>query len=305
MDAERLKPLLEAALLAAPAPMTPAQLAELFDEPVRPGLDQIGQALLALAADCEERGIELAEVGSGFRFQVKAEVFPQIAGLWTERQTRYSRALLETLALIAYRQPITRGEIEQIRGVAVATSILRTLEEREWVRVVGHRDVPGRPALYGTSRAFLDYFQLRSLDELPPLSALRDLDAIEPELGFDAPRPAAARADGAAAPTAADDADDDHDADPGVDSDPDPDSDADPGVDSRVDDELDVEVEVDVAAGTDADAGIDVDPAVDAVVDVDPLADPAAGAPDDAGDGRADPIPADAHTDDAGPSGRS
>lgn len=303
MDAERLKPLLEAALLAAPAPMTPAQLAELFDEPVRPGLDQIGQALLALAADCEERGIELAEVGSGFRFQVKAEVFPQIAGLWTERQTRYSRALLETLALIAYRQPITRGEIEQIRGVAVATSILRTLEEREWVRVVGHRDVPGRPALYGTSRAFLDYFQLRSLDELPPLSALRDLDAIEPELGFDAPRPAAAMANGAAAPTAADDADDDHDADPGVD--PDPDADVDAGVDSRADDGLEVEVGVDVDTGADADAGIDVDPAVDAVVDVDPLADPAAGAPDDAGDGRADPIPADAHTDDAGPSGRS
>lgn len=226
MDAERLKPLLEAALLAAPAPMTPVQLAELFEEPARPGLDQIGQALLALAADCAGRGIELAEVGTGFRFQVKAEVFPHIAGLWTERQTRYSRALLETLALIAYRQPITRGEIEQIRGVAVATSILRTLEEREWVRVVGHRDVSGRPALYGTSRAFLDYFQLRSLDELPPLSALRDLDAIEPELGFDLPGPAPAGPDAAAdAPAPADDAglDDDPDAGAGPDADADAD----------------------------------------------------------------------------------
>jgi segregation and condensation protein B len=192
MEPERLKPLLEAALLASTQPMTAAQLAELFDEPVRPAPDQIAGALTALQVDCAERGVELIEVGSGFRYQVKAEVFPHIAGLWTERQSRYSRALLETLSLVAYRQPITRGEIEQIRGVAVATSILRTLEEREWVRIVGHRDVPGKPALYGTTKAFLDYFQLRSLDELPPLSALRDLDTLEPELNFEVPPPAPA-----------------------------------------------------------------------------------------------------------------
>lgn len=185
MESERLKPILEAALLASPHPMTPAQLADLFDEFERPTLDAIGHGLHALAQDCDGRGVELVEVGSGFRYQVRAEIFPHISALWTERQSRYSRALLETISLVAYRQPITRGEIEQIRGVAVATSILRTLEEREWVRVVGHRDVPGKPALYGTTRAFLDYFQLKSLDELPPLSALRDLDAIEPQLGFD------------------------------------------------------------------------------------------------------------------------
>lgn len=198
MESERLKPILEAALLASPQPLTPLQLAELFDEVARPSADQIGQALQTLAEDCEPRGVELVQVGSGFRYQIKAEVFPQISALWTERQTRYSRALLETLSLIAYRQPITRGEIEQIRGVAVATSILRTLEEREWVRVVGHRDVPGKPALYGTSKAFLDYFSLKSLDELPPLSALRDLDNLEPELALEVAAPGAAAASQAA-----------------------------------------------------------------------------------------------------------
>lgn len=192
MDSERLKPILEAALLASPQPLTPVQLAELFDEAARPPADAIGNALEALAADCAERGVELVQVGSGFRYQIKTEVFPHITALWTERQSRYSRALLETLSLIAYRQPITRGEIEQIRGVAVATSILRTLEEREWVRVVGHRDVPGRPALYGTTKAFLDYFALSSLDELPPLSALSDLDNLEPELALEISAPATA-----------------------------------------------------------------------------------------------------------------
>ncbi|MBX3725667.1 MAG: SMC-Scp complex subunit ScpB [Xanthomonadales bacterium] len=271
MDAERLKPLLEAALLAAPAPMTPVQLAELFDESVRPTLDQVGKALLALADDCAGRGIELAEVGSGFRFQVKAEVFPQIAALWTERQTRYSRALLETLALIAYRQPITRGEIEQIRGVAVATSILRTLEEREWVRVVGHRDVPGRPALYGTSRAFLDYFQLRSLDELPPLSALRDLDTIEPELGFDLPvSPSPESGAGSGADQGPDDGFRDDttndasaagaDARPDTDTDTDADADANAEADPEAEDGADAEPLPETDDGADAD-GDDADPA--------------------------------------------
>lgn len=220
MDPERLKPILEAALLAAPQPLTPALLADLFEEGERPPLDLVGQVLHALADDCQGRGVELVEVGSGFRYQVKAEVFPHISALWTERQSRYSRALLETLSLIAYRQPITRGEIEQIRGVAVATSILRTLEEREWVRVVGHRDVPGKPALYGTTRAFLDYFQLHSLDQLPPLSALRDLESLEPELSFDVPAPAAQPADAGV------ETDADAKADADNDSDPDPDADA-------------------------------------------------------------------------------
>lgn len=191
MDSEQLKPILEAALLASPKPMTPVQLAELFDLVERPSLDAIAQTLAELARDSDDRGVELVEVASGFRYQIRADVLPHLGALWTERQTRYSRALLETMALIAYRQPITRGEIEQIRGVGVATSILRTIEEREWVRVVGHRDVPGRPALYGTTKAFLDYFQLKSLDELPPLSALSDLENLEPELLFavDGPHP--------------------------------------------------------------------------------------------------------------------
>lgn len=184
MDTATLKPILEAALLAAGQPLTIAQLGELFDEGARPGHTELAQALESLAADCAGRGVELVEVASGFRYQVRSEVHAHVARLWTERQAKYSRALLETLSLIAYRQPITRGEIEAVRGVAVSTQIIKTLEEREWIRVIGHRDVPGRPALYGTTRAFLDYFNLKSLDELPMLAEIRDLDAIEPELDF-------------------------------------------------------------------------------------------------------------------------
>ena len=189
-----LKPIIEAALLAAGQPLTIAQLSELFDEGQRPSHTQLAQVLETLAADCAERGVELVEVASGFRYQVKHQVHGHVARLWTERQSRYSRALLETLALIAYRQPITRGEIEAVRGVAVSTQIIKTLEEREWIRVIGHRDVPGRPALYGTTRSFLDYFNLKSLDQLPTLAEIRDLDAMEPELLFperDASKPAA------------------------------------------------------------------------------------------------------------------
>ncbi len=131
--------------------------------------------------------MELKEVASGFRYQVRQDVNPWVARLWSERQTRYSRALLETLSLIAYRQPITRGEIEQIRGVAVSSNIVKTLEEREWIRVVGYRDVPGKPELFGTTRSFLDYFNLKSLDELPPLAEIRDLSDFDPQLGL-APR---------------------------------------------------------------------------------------------------------------------
>src|SRR5690348_7181339 len=159
-------------------------LAALFAEEEAVTHSELAQALEALGRECEGRGVELVEVASGFRYQVREDVHPWVARLWTERQTKYSRALLETLALIAYRQPITRAEIEQIRGVAVSTSIVKTLEEREWVRVVGHRDVPGRPALFGTTRHFLDYFSLKSLDELPPLAEIRDLDEFDPQLNL-------------------------------------------------------------------------------------------------------------------------
>lgn len=182
MDPELLKRVIEAILLAAAQPLSLAQLAALFTEEENVDNEQLLAALAALAEDCEGRGIELKEVASGYRYQIREDVHPWVTRLWTERQTKYSRALLETLALIAYRQPITRAEIEQIRGVAVSSSIIKTLEEREWVRVVGYRDVPGRPALFGTSRTFLDYFNLKSLDELPPLAEIRDLDEYDPQL---------------------------------------------------------------------------------------------------------------------------
>ncbi len=199
MDFDLLKRILEAALLAAPQPLTVAQLTDLFGEGEAPPADDIRRALHALQEDSTSRGIELLEVASGFRYQVRAEIYPHISRLWAEKPARYSRALLETLALIAYRQPITRGEIEAIRGVAVNSQIIRTLEEREWIRVVGHRDVPGKPALFGTTRAFLDYFNLKSLDQLPPLSALQELPDLEPELDFDGARAKAALPAGAGA----------------------------------------------------------------------------------------------------------
>ncbi|NUS39288.1 MAG: SMC-Scp complex subunit ScpB, partial [Lysobacter sp.] len=193
MDQQLINRIVEAALLAANQPLTLAQLHALFpeDQPAPP--DSVETALETLRAGCEDRGVELVEVSSGFRFQVKADVHPWVARLWTERQTRYTRATLETLALIAYRQPITRGEIEQVRGVAVNSNIIKALEEREWIRVVGHRDVPGKPALFGTTKVFLDYFGLKRLDELPPLSELKDIGELEPQLQFDgAPAPIAA-----------------------------------------------------------------------------------------------------------------
>lgn len=179
-----LKRIVEAALLAASAPLSIVQLAALFPEGEAPSHDALARTIETLQADCAERGVELVEVASGFRYQVRQDVHPWISRLWTERPARYTRALLETLALIAYRQPITRAEIEQIRGVAVSSNIVRTLEEREWIRVVGHRDVPGRPALFGTTRLFLDYFNLKSLDELPPLSDLHDIDELDPQLAL-------------------------------------------------------------------------------------------------------------------------
>ena len=191
MENDQIKRIVEAALLAAGQPLTAVQLATLFGETEPIGADAIGQALHALQDDYATRGVELVEVASGFRFQVRQDVHAWVSRLWTERQTRYTRSLLETLALIAYRQPITRAEIEQIRGVVVSTNTIRTLEEREWIRVVGHRDVPGKPALYGTTRQFLDYFNLKSLDQLPPLAEIRDLEDLEPQLALgDQPLPA-------------------------------------------------------------------------------------------------------------------
>jgi len=185
MEQTLITRIVEAALLAASQPLTAGQLHALFagdalEEQVP--ASEIDTALRELQAACADRGVELVEVASGWRFQVKAEVHPWVARLWAERQTKYTRATLETLALIAYRQPITRGEIEQIRGVAVNSSIIKALEEREWIRVVGHRDVPGRPELLGTTRGFLDYFGLQRLDQLPPLSELKDFGELEPQL---------------------------------------------------------------------------------------------------------------------------
>lgn len=187
IEFETLKRIIEAALLAAGNPLSPTQLLALFADHEQPSHDDVARALESLQADCAQRGVELVEVASGFRYQVRHDVHAWVARLWTERQSRYSRALLETLALIAYRQPITRAEIEQIRGVAVSTHIVKTLEEREWIRVVGHRDVPGKPALFGTTRGFLDYFSLKSLDELPALSDIRDIDDLDPQLSLGPP----------------------------------------------------------------------------------------------------------------------
>lgn len=172
----------EAALLAAGLPVSIEQLLELFDERERPQASEIRAALAALQAEYSERGIELKEVASGFRVQVRRGVSETVSRLWQERPRRYSRALLETLALIAYRQPITRGEIEEIRGVTVTPDIVRTLLERSWIRVVGYREVPGHPELLGTTREFLDYFNLKSLDDLPSLAELRDMDNLGVQL---------------------------------------------------------------------------------------------------------------------------
>ncbi|MEM7707874.1 MAG: SMC-Scp complex subunit ScpB [Pseudomonadota bacterium] len=197
MNPDTLKRIVEAALLAAEQPLNLNQLSALFEEDEAPGHADLSQALEALSADCEDRGIELSRVASGYRLQVKADVQPWVSRLWAEKPPRYSRALLETLAIIAYRQPMTRAEIEQIRGVSVSSNIMRTLQEREWVRIVGHRDVPGRPALFGTTKRFLDYFDLASLDQLPSLAELKDLGELEPELALEI----AELRDGAAQPT--------------------------------------------------------------------------------------------------------
>lgn len=185
MDQKEIKYFVEAALLAAGRPLSVDQLHGLFDAGA-PEKSQIREAIKELLEDYEDRGLTVSEVASGFRIQVKAAMADRLQKLWEERPPRYSRALFETLALIAYRQPITRGEIEEIRGVAVSTNIIRSLLEREWVRVVGHRDVPGRPAMFGTTRQFLDYFGLKKLDDLPPLADLSDWESLRVQLNLPA-----------------------------------------------------------------------------------------------------------------------
>ena len=189
MDDTQIKHVLEAALFAAGRPLTLDKLGDLFGKRSRPDKQTLMRILDLLVADYEGRGIELKEVASGYRVQIKQSMSDWLTPLWDERVPRYSRALLETLALIAYRQPITRGDIEEVRGVAVTTGIIRTLLERDWVRVVGHRDVPGRPAMFGTTREFLDYFGLKKLDDLPPLSEIKDLDDFNVALEFLEPGP--------------------------------------------------------------------------------------------------------------------
>src|SRR5271166_1070553 len=190
MNEQYVKNVIEAALLAAGRPLSLDELAALFDERDGSAVEVVQGALAALRAEYETRGLELAEVASGHRIQIRAAVAEPVSRLWSERPTKYSRALLETLALIAYRQPITRGEIEQIRGVAVNPNIIKTLLERSWIRVVGHRDVPGKPELLGTTREFLDYFGLKRLDELPTLGQLKELEDLRVQLtlpGAEAP----------------------------------------------------------------------------------------------------------------------
>ena len=184
MEANEIKHFIEAALLAAGRPLNIDQLKGLFDGRTAPEKAEIRQAIATLNEEYEERGMVISEVASGFRMQVKSAMADRLHKLWEERPPRYSRALFETLALIAYRQPITRGDIEEIRGVSVSSNIIRQLLERDWVRVVGHRDVPGRPAMFGTTKGFLDYFSLKKLDDLPPLADLSDWESLRVQLNL-------------------------------------------------------------------------------------------------------------------------
>ena len=182
MDETEIKHFIESALLAAGRPLSIDQLQNLFDDASAPEKSQIRQVISTLLEEYEDRGITIKEVASGFRIQVKADMAERLQKLWEERPPRYSRAFFETLALIAYRQPVTRGDIEEIRGVSVSTNIIRSLQEREWIRVAGHRDVPGRPAMFGTTKLFLDYFGLKKLDDLPPLVDLSDWETLRVQL---------------------------------------------------------------------------------------------------------------------------
>jgi segregation and condensation protein B len=181
----KVKMIVEGLLLAAGRPLTLDNIIQVFSKDEQPDSKELELVMDSIAEDCADRGFELKEVASGFRFQVKQELSDWIAKLWEERPPRYTRALLETLALVAYRQPITRGDIEEIRGVGVSSNIVRTLLDREWIRVVGHRDVPGRPAMFATTKQFLDYFNLKSLQDLPPLSEIKDLAVADPEFDLE------------------------------------------------------------------------------------------------------------------------
>ena len=182
MNSDLLRRIIEGALLAAGKPVDIARLENLFEEDERPPRDQIRASIEEIQADCRGRGFELVQVASGYRFQVDQDLSIWVSRLWEEKPKRYSRAMLETLSLIAYRQPLTRGDIESVRGVAVSSDIVKSLLERDWVRVVGHRDVPGRPALYATTKQFLDYFNLKSLEHLPALSEIKDFSELDPAL---------------------------------------------------------------------------------------------------------------------------
>ena len=196
MNDQYVRNVIEAALLAAGRPLAADELVTLFDERDGSNAGEVQAAIESLRADYETRGLELVEVASGYRIQIKPAVAQPVSRLWQERPTKYSRALLETLALVAYRQPITRGEIEQIRGVAVNPNIIKTLQERSWIRVVGHRDVPGKPELLGTTRDFLDYFSLKKLDDLPTLAQLKELEDLRVQLNLPGAEPVVAAADG-------------------------------------------------------------------------------------------------------------
>ncbi len=185
MNNDKLKPILEALFAAADRPLSVNQISDLFSGDIdQPSKDDIRKAIDEIGGQYQDSGLELKQVASGFRLQVKPAYESWISRLWDQKPPHYSRAMLETLALIAYRQPITRGEIEDIRGVSVSTNMIKTLLEREWVKPLGHKDVPGRPTLYGTTRSFLDYFNIKSLNELPTLSEVSDLDRYTPEFSF-------------------------------------------------------------------------------------------------------------------------
>lgn len=183
MQSKQLKNIIEAALLAADHPLPVEQLSRLFDDDQDvPSKDDIKKVIAELEQECADRGIELKKVSSGYRYQTRVDIQPWVSKLKAEKPPRYSRAFMETLALIVYRQPITRAEIEDVRGVSISSSIFKVLLEREWIKIVGHKEVPGRPAMYGTTKKFLDYFNLKTLNELPSLAEIKDLDNVHPEL---------------------------------------------------------------------------------------------------------------------------
>ena len=182
MNSDFLRQILEAAIMVSDKPMDVSHLEKLFDEKERPHRDEIRAALDEITTDCRDKGFELVKVSSGYRFQTKQSLSPWVSRVWEEKPKKFSRAMLETLALIAYRQPTTRGDIESVRGVSVSSDIIRVLDERGWIRVVGHRDVPGKPELLATTKEFLDYFNLKSLDQLPSLAEIKDFTDVDPAL---------------------------------------------------------------------------------------------------------------------------